>query len=129
MEITWEIDRDRRLVRMRYTGEPDYATWAGVMERIFRHPDYQPGHGFVADLAESAVPDAAHLQSVRDFFAAHRAEMAGGRWANVVDRPGHYGMTRMAQVLAEGLPARLEVFSSVTEAEAWARGGPGPRGS
>ena len=65
--------------------------------------------------------------SVRELFLAHPDELAGGRWANLADRPGYYGTTRMVRIFAEDLPARLEVFSSAAEAEAWAEGGSGPR--
>jgi hypothetical protein len=122
MEIAWKIYQDTGLVRLKYFGEPNYDTWAEVMENIFRHPDYRIGFGFVADLSESGIPDTDHLKLVRQFIVNHKNEFCGTRWANVTDRPAHYGMTRMAQVFVEDLPTQLRIFNSMNEAEAWASG-------
>jgi hypothetical protein len=126
MKITWSIDAKDRLVRLRYSGLPDYEFWEKAMIEIFSHPDYRPGFGFVADLRNSGVPDQAHLRRVAAIFGIHREEVGESRWANVTTDPAHYGMSRMAQVFVEGQPVPLRIFEALEAAERWAGGGPDP---
>ena len=122
MEIAWSIDPELRLVRLKYRGSADYPAWEKTMLEIFSHPDYRPGFGFIANLADAEVPDQAHLRQVSDFVAAHQEQLAGSRWANVTTQAAHYGMTRMAQVFVEGSVSPLQVFDSEEKAERWATG-------
>lgn len=120
MQITWTIDKKNELVRLKYFGNPDFETWAGVMEDIFKHPDFKAGMGFMADLKKSGAPDSNHLRAVKNFLISHKEQMNGIRWANITTkRPVHYGMTRMAQVLVEEQPWELNAFYSEKEAMEW----------
>ena len=121
MEIQWTINEKQGFVHLKYNGDPDFEYWAKVMTEIFKHPDFKPGIGFVADLTKSEAPDADHLKSVRSFLVSHKEQMSGTKWANVTgQRPVHYGMTRMAQVYIEDLPWQLNAFISEKEAIEWA---------
>lgn len=128
MNISWSIDPARRIVHLVYRGDPDFGVWSAAMEEILDHPDHRPGMGFVVDLTGAGFPDNAHLRRVAGFVRANRERMGGFRWANVTADPVHYGMTRMAQVIVEGLPGELEIFEEVEEAVEWAARGPDPVG-
>ncbi len=122
MEISWFVDPDAHLVRLKYRGEPDFEVWSKVMLAIFADPAYRTGFGFVADLTESGLPDTAHLRQVDAFVRKHEGRLRGCRWANITNDVVHYGMTRVAEAFIDDLSWEIRAFTSAADADSWARG-------
>ena len=122
MKIDWTIDPSARLVYLKYSGTTEFAYWSATMRSIFAHEHYEPGFGFIAEIDGALVPDGANLTQMLEFVERHAAEFSGSRWANVTVNPAHFGMTRVAQARSHHFTSELAAFTSVAEAERWARG-------
>jgi hypothetical protein len=119
MPISYEVDTHRRIVRLLYERDPNFRDWASAMDDATRAPGYEPGFGFLFDRRSVPPATSEHIRAAVAWIGQHRAQVAGSRWAVVVTDPASYGMTRMGQALAEGLPVQLRVFKDVDEAVFW----------
>ena len=120
--VTYEIDPSGDLVYLQVQGAPTFTEWRAAVETAMADPAFRPGSGLLADRRLADPPDHAFMRAVLSFFRLHRKEFAGTRWAMVVQSgSAAYGMGRLAQAYAEGVPIALELFSDIPTAAAWIR--------
>jgi hypothetical protein len=82
-------------------------------------PRYELGLSFLVDRRSAGVPTTDYVQRGTSFLTAHRAELAGSRWAVFVGSVTGYGMARMGQTMAEPEPFEAQVFTDIDVALAW----------
>jgi hypothetical protein len=124
--LTYTIDRGAGIVRLHYTGAPEWSEMKEVLEAVLRDPDHRPGDGFLADRSRIVTPQTAgYIQKIVSFVRHHQDGFGAARWALVVKGGAPYGMGRMAQALGDDIAAMdLELFEDPAEAERWLREGP-----
>ena len=49
MSLTFIIDPEARLVRLSFSVNPNFETWAGRITAIISSPEYRPGFSFLGD--------------------------------------------------------------------------------
>jgi hypothetical protein len=128
MSFAVRIDPDARLVRLTYLEAPRFDEWVATMESVLGSPEYGPGFSWLVDRRSCPTPDTAYIRKVSKFLAAHADRFADSRVAIVVENQAGYGMSRMEQILTEGVFPGLEIFTDMERAEAWLVGRPSPPG-
>lgn len=122
MNLRYSIDKTSRIVTVHYEGKPDFDEWADTIRAVLRDPDHEPGFGFLLERRLVAeAPTAEYIRQAVHFIQAHQTELGGCRWAVAVSGNAPYGMVRMAQALAEGIPFPLQVFTDIEKAKGWLR--------
>jgi hypothetical protein len=119
MSFTISIDPDARLVRLTYLDTPVFDEWVAAIESALNSPDYQEGYSWIVDRSSVPAPDTAFIRKVSKFLGARADAFAKSRVAIVVGNEMGYGMSRMEQILTEGVFPGLEIFTSIEQAEAW----------
>jgi hypothetical protein len=121
MNLTYSIDKESRIVYLKYTGDPDFDEWANTMLSAFRDPDFEPGFSFIMDrtLVQTS-PSIDYIKKVVAFSKKHPVELGNCRTAIVVNGKGPYGMARMSQAYLEDTEY-TRVFTDIKQAERWLR--------
>lgn len=124
--LSYTIDKVARLVRLHYTGPPEWAEMKGVLTAVIQDPDHEPGFGILADRSQVTTPQTAgYIRQIISFVRHHQDQFGEARWALVVPEGAPYGMGRMAQALGDDVAAMdLELFADPVEAERWLVEGP-----
>ena len=126
MPVTYEIDRDRRLVRTRCAGAVTMAEVLGHFDELERDPARPERLDVLLDLTGSTtLPGSDQLRTVAARISAVRTPRFG-RMAIVADRDSMFGMARMFGVFAEAYFTASKVFRDLPEAERWLSEPPGP---
>jgi hypothetical protein len=89
------------------------------------HSGLGGGIAAVHDARRSPLPSAQELRARVEFLEGQAEAFGLKRWAILVTRPAHFGVGRMAEMLAAAAaaePVELRMFTDPVEAEAWARG-------
>jgi hypothetical protein len=115
------IDRQRRTATVRLTGTLQAADLKDAFSAMVAHPDFEPGFNSLWDLrgASAARLDFEALRDVVRAAGAQKDARGPGKVAIVVTHDVDYGVSRIYEMLASGLPTVVNVFRSVGEAEAW----------
>ncbi len=124
MPITHRIDRSLGIVYVDVRGSPTTAEMCDAIDRVVADADFEAGFGILSDhrgLDSPATTDQVH--ALLTHITALKSAFGSLRWAVVVKRAASFGMMRMMSVLAEEIPAQVEVFRSVEEARSWLREG------
>jgi hypothetical protein len=122
--ITYELDREHRLVRATVRGDFTADEMLGCVTGAAREAG-EPGWNILSDHREIGEPATREqLEQLVGHLAVLRRYFHGSRWAVVVARPASYGMMRMLQVLAERVPMTVRVFVDAARGERWALGAP-----
>ena len=119
----WEIrvDPDAAVLRATLSGDFDLPLWMRVLEAVPDTPGFRPGMSSVFDCRGARFQlSAADAQRIAAYVAT-RTDKRGSdfRSAFVVDRDVDYGVSRMIQMMLDGLPFQTRVFRSLDEAVTW----------
>ena len=122
MNLTYTIDKAANTVNVVYTGHPEFVEWAGMMNNVFRDPDFTPGFSFLLDRRNvNTAPSPAYIERIVTFHKDHERELGKSKVAVVVSEMASYGMVRMSQGLI-GDHINLNVFTDINEAVDWLGG-------
>jgi len=115
------IDRDRRVATVRLTGTLQATDIKDAFSAMVAHPDFEPGFNSLWDLrgASAARLDFEALRDVVRAAAFKKDARGSGKVAVVVAHDVDYGVSRIYEMLASGLPTVVNVFRRLEEAEAW----------
>jgi hypothetical protein len=121
MAIRYEIDPLRRFVRLTHVSRTPPALWRDTIDAVLAEPGFQRGFDFVDDLSVRVDVPTVDIQNAVDFLNSRQSSIAPCRWAVVVhpQMPAVFGMLRMAELLMQGSPVSLRVFTSVGHTLAW----------
>ena len=120
MPLSYEIDTQLSIVRIRAEGSPSLAEQVELAAEWMNDPAYRAGMGILLDNRLRDGPsDRQHVTEV-----AERAEQtpdlkSGTRCAVVVSSDAEFGMTRMFASMSEGRPLVTKPFRDVGSAEQW----------
>jgi hypothetical protein len=121
MSLRYSIDRTARVVRLDYDTNPSFPEAERVLRALLADAAYEPGFSFLVDRSSIGPPSTEYVRNLVAFVRANEHAFEGSRWALVASGPAVYGMGRMSQLLASGIPIRISIFRDVETAEAWLR--------
>ncbi len=120
MSLTYTIDKAIRMVTIQYNANPDFAEFERTMETVFKDPNYKAGLNFLLDRhLVDEPPSTEYIKELVGFLKKHELKL--NCVAFMVKNVASYGMGRMAQILAEDVDVRLQVFTDMKEAKQWSR--------
>jgi hypothetical protein len=73
----------------------------------------------------TSVPTSQTVGEIMEYHASHREQLGHCRIASVTNSPAVYGMTRMAEVLAQRTTVTVRVFRDMETAYQWVMEGRG----
>jgi hypothetical protein len=94
------------------------------MRERFEHPDHRPGmHLLVDGRGASLILSGQGVRSLVSFMRETRAQRGSGfRFALVADGDETFGLGRMLQAYADGLPEEIRVFRDLESTRRWVLG-------
>ncbi len=122
MPIHTSVDAERRLITHVVSGNLIMAEVQQAFENGLAHPDFRPGMNVVWDFRECSFArlktddirsQADHIRrQTEDRETAYKA-------AVLVSTDVGYGMSRMFDAYADGMPCQVRVFRDADEAHRW----------
>lgn len=115
MSLQLEVDKTRKLVIARFTGDFQPADFLGISRLIQSHPDFDPSFSEIVDfsgvtggdLSSAALEEQVKRESVFNETSMHVV---------IAPQPFIFGLARMAQVYAEKTRPNFSVVKSMKEA-------------
>ena len=117
MPAVHEIDLARRLVLTFESGELSDEDLRGLYDRIRDDPAFDPSFRQLCDLRK-VTRITTSIETLR-FLAQSHVFLPGAKRAFVVGREVDFGLARLFQAYSEVEGQTVEVFRSMSEAEAW----------
>jgi len=123
--------RDAAIWVLRVTGTITLEEFKRAIIETFADPAFTQGSPILWDMRDfdTTVADAATFSELVLFNEKTADERGGGRSAIVVSSEVDYGMSRMFQSIADGLPTDFAVFRSYRDARDWLLNGGDPTAS
>ena len=120
MPVYGAIDVARHIVTLRFTGETSYAEWEQVMDDILANVAYVVGMCVLSDRrAAENIPSTQHIRDLVAYLVRHAESFVGCGVAIVARTEVEFGMSRMAEILAEETGVLIRAFHTVDEARTW----------
>lgn len=121
MQLTYTLDRSRRLVTIVLYQPPTLADVEAVLDHLAADPRFQPGFGVLADRWHlTSEPDEAYVRGVIEAIAGRGNRFADMRWATVTS---HLSAYRMGRLVIEPYAAKCgvayRVFMDEAQAVEW----------
>jgi hypothetical protein len=121
MPISWDVESDRRLVRLRYAGAVSPTEWRAAIDALVADPRHASGFAWLVD-RRAADPPSVELAQAIVIHLQHRIDRLGEhfRVALLVNRSStEFGMARMQASLNEVLGVETLIFYEEEAAIAW----------
>lgn len=121
MPVTTGFDERLGIVIQRIEGDLKLADVLDAQQRLYLDATHDPSIPVLWDARTGRVSSLPHNE-MRDMVSGSEAlwdRMESGRTAIVTGSEADFGMGRMYEQLAEGMPRELRVFRDWDEAVAW----------
>ena len=121
MPLNTVIDKKIGLLIRTVTGELTFEEIKSSYETLLSNPDFQKDMHVIWDLrdADSSKFEREDIIRIARYFEAHLKDRADYKAAVVVSRDLEYDLTKVYQVAAADLPAKIGIFRSLEEAKKW----------
>ena len=120
MTISYEIDRERGVLRTRCLGHTTLPEVLDHFAALAAQPDLPRGLDVLLDLSQQvAAPERDQLRAVAGEMKDLTSKLGWGAIAIVATTDLMFGMSRMLGIFAEGHFSNTGVFRSLAEAERW----------
>jgi len=120
MAVTYQLDRERGLIETLCTGEVTLDEVLHHFQELEADASLPERLDVLLDLGPmTSLPESEQLREVTRAVDRLKTRVAWGTCAIVARRDALFGMSRMFQILAEGLFARSRVFREREAAEDW----------
>lgn len=119
MPITHHVDRSSGIVYLDVAGSPTITEMCAAIDRVVADPDFEVRYFILSGhrgLDRPATTEQVH--ALLAHISQRKCHLGSIRWAIVVKKAAAFGMMRMLSVLAERIPARVEVFETSTRPKA-----------
>ncbi len=120
MPITTTIDHDRQLTIHTVTGEPSFEEGMATLKQSL---EGKPTRNVLWDFRKASLArvSSKETEAMMDYIKHHSEKRSGGKTALVASGDLEYGLSRIAQALAEikSFSFQMEVFRSLKEAIQW----------
>jgi hypothetical protein len=106
------------------TGEITFEEVRSSYEAILSHPDFQDDMNSIWDIrnADASKFDSQDVIKIARYFEAQTKNRAKYKVAVVISSDFEHGLSKMYQVAAADLPAKIGIFNNLEEAKKWVTG-------
>ena len=128
MEVSYEVDDVRRIVRWVLRGPVDIRELVSTLADIMTNDDFVPGMATLWDARSADVSGVSRgdLELLGSFNRSTSDTRGVGKQAVVVSSDLQFGIARMADVLGASPNRETMTFRTMEEAEAWLASGDDP---
>ena len=117
--FTYRIDKINRIVYLEGS-DPSLQEWTQTLLTLFADADYEKGFNFLSDRRSIEKPRSrGYITAAVSFLNAKAAQIGSCKWASVVSTTAAFGMGRMAQILSDNTPLKVQVFTDIEKARQW----------
>ena len=124
MKVNTVVDQEALTMIHTVTGEMTLDEIKSSYEAILSHPDFQEGMNSIWDMrnADASKFDRQDVIRVARYFETQFKNRAKFKVAVIVFRDLEYDLSKIYQVAAADLPAKIGIFNNIEEAKKWLAG-------
>ena len=124
MKVNTVVDQEALTMIHTVTGEMTLGEIKSSYEAILSHPEFQEGMNSIWDMrnADASKFDRQDVIRVARYFETQFKNRAKFKVAVIVFRDLEYDLSKIYQVAAADLPAKIGIFNNLDEAKKWLAG-------
>ena len=124
MIVNTFVDKKSSVIIHTVTGEITFQEIKSSYEAVLSHPDFQEDLCVIWDIrdADASKFDSQDVIRLARYFETQLKNRAKFKVAIIVSRDLEYGLSRMYQVAAADLPAKIGIFINLEDAKKWVTG-------
>lgn len=124
MIVNTVVDKKASVMIYTVTGKMTVEEIKSSYESVRSHPDFQENMNSIWDIrgADASKFDSQDVIKVARYFETQTKNRAVYKTAVIVSRDLEYGLSKIYQVAAADLPAKIGVFNNLEEAKKWVTG-------
>ena len=124
MKVNTVVDQEALTMIHTVTGEMTLGEIKSSYEAILSHPEFQEGMNSIWDMrnADASKFDRQDVIRVARYFETQFKNRAKFKVAVIVFRDLEYDLSKIYQVAAADLPAKIGIFNNLEEAKKWLAG-------
>jgi len=124
MRVNTFVDKKSSVIIHTVTGEITFQEIKSSYEAVLSHPDFQEDLCVIWDIrdADASKFDSQDVIRLARYFETQLKNRAKFKVAIIVSRDLEYGLSRMYQVAAADLPAKIGIFINLEDAKKWVTG-------
>jgi hypothetical protein len=124
MTVTIIVDKKDAVMIHKVTGEITFEEIKSSYKAVLSHPDFQENIRVIWDLrdADASEIDRQDVIRLARYFETQLKNRAEFKVAVIVSRDVEFGLSRMYQVAAADLPAKIGIFINLEDAKKWVTG-------
>jgi len=124
MRVNTFVDKKSSVIIHTVTGEITFQEIKSSYEAVLSHPDFQEDLCVIWDIrdADASKFDSQDVIRLARYFETQLKHRAKFKVAIIVSRDLEYGLSRMYQVAAADLPAKIGIFINLEDAKKWVTG-------
>jgi len=124
MKVNTFVDKKNSVIIHTVTGEITFAQIKSSYEAVLSHPDLQDDMCVIWDIrdADASKFDSQDVIRLARYFETQLKYRSKFKVAVIVSRDLEYGLSRMYQVAAADLPAKIGIFINIEDAKKWVTG-------
>lgn len=121
MIVNTTVDKESSILIHTVTGEITFEEIKSSYKTVTAHPDFQEGMYVIWDIrdADASKFDSQDVVRLARYFETQLNDRTDFKVAVIVSRDLEYGLSRMYQVAAADLPAKIEIFINLEDAKIW----------
>lgn len=121
MIVNTTVDKKASILIHTVTGEITFEEIKSLYKTVIAHPDFQEGMHVIWDIrdADASEFDSQDIVRLARYFETQIKDRTDFKVAVIVSRDLEYGLSRMYQVAAADLPAKIEIFINLEDAKTW----------
>lgn len=124
MIVNTFVDKKSSVIIHTITGVITFQEIKSSYEAILSHPDFQEDMRVIWDIrdADASKFDSQDVIRLARYFETQLKHRVKFKVAVIVSRDLEYGLSRMYQVAAADLPAKIGIFINIEDAKKWVTG-------
>ena len=124
MKVDTVVDKKASVMIHTVTGKMTFEEIKSSYEAILSHPDFQENMNSIWDLrdADASKFDSIDIIKMARYFETKEKNRAKYKAGIIVSRDSEYGLSRKYQVATADLPAKVDIFINLEEANRWVTG-------
>ena len=124
MKVNTVVNQEALTMIHTVTGEMTLGEIKSSYEAILSHPEFQEGMNSIWDMrnADASKFDRQDVIRVARYFETQFKNRAKFKVAVIVFRDLEYDLSKIYQVAAADLPAKIGIFNNLEEAKKWIAG-------
>ena len=124
MIVNTVVDKKASVMIYTVTGKMTVEEIKSSYESVRSYPDFQENMNSIWDIrgADASKFDSQDVIKIARYFETQTKNRAEYKTAVIVSRDLEYGLSKIYQVAAADLPAKIGVFNNLEEAKKWVTG-------